>query len=136
MVSPLEMPPWMPPERFVRVRTWPAFMRKGSLCCKPVSRMPPKPEPMSKPFEAGQAQHGFGQLGFESVEDRFAPAGRHAAGHAFNNATHAVAGTPPLLDKTDHLFGRGLVGTTDDVGFDVAQLHFLRVNIGDEPLHL
>ena len=45
IVSPFEMPPWMPPERFVVVKTFPRRARNASLCSQPVSRMPPKPEP-------------------------------------------------------------------------------------------
>lgn len=49
MSSPLEMPPWMPPERLVRVRTWPSSMKNSSLCSLPVMREPAKPLPTSKP---------------------------------------------------------------------------------------
>ena len=53
MSSPFEMPPWMPPERLLAVRTRPFSMTKGSLCSRPVSWVPAKPEPISKPLVAG-----------------------------------------------------------------------------------
>ena len=37
-VWPFEMPPWMPPERFVVVKTFPALERNASLCCVPVRK--------------------------------------------------------------------------------------------------
>ena len=52
--SPLLMPPWMPPERLVVVRTLPASMTKASLCSEPRSRVPAKPLPISKPLVAGR----------------------------------------------------------------------------------
>ncbi len=52
--SPLLIPPWMPPLRFVRVRTLPPSMWKASLCSEPFRRVPAKPEPISNPFEAGR----------------------------------------------------------------------------------
>ena len=54
IASPLLMPPWIPPELFVAVRSWaPSLGRKASLCSLPLSSVPPKPEPISKPFVAG-----------------------------------------------------------------------------------
>ena len=48
MFSPLEMPPWTPPERLLVVRTVSPSMTKGSLCSAPVSWVPPKPEPIAR----------------------------------------------------------------------------------------
>ena len=54
MSSPLLIPPWTPPERLVLVRGRPSSPgTKGSLCSDPVIRVPAKPLPISKPFEAG-----------------------------------------------------------------------------------
>ena len=51
--SPMLMPPCTPPEWLVRVCTSPSRISKGSLWALPVRVMPPKPEPISNPFEAG-----------------------------------------------------------------------------------
>mmetsp|Transcript_4857 Transcript_4857/g.13018 ORF Transcript_4857/g.13018 Transcript_4857/m.13018 type:complete len:240 (+) Transcript_4857:244-963(+) len=60
MFSPLEMPPWMPPLRLVAVRVRPSSSStKTSLCSKPVRYVPSKPEPTSKPLEAGSDMHAF-----------------------------------------------------------------------------
>ena len=55
MGSPFEMPPWIPPELLVRVRTSPlaASTWKASLCALPRSRGALKPLPMAKPLVAG-----------------------------------------------------------------------------------
>ena len=46
---------WMPPELLVAVCSRPSSVgRKASLCSLPFSRVPPKPEPISKPFVAGK----------------------------------------------------------------------------------
>mmetsp|Transcript_15343 Transcript_15343/g.52410 ORF Transcript_15343/g.52410 Transcript_15343/m.52410 type:complete len:202 (+) Transcript_15343:371-976(+) len=55
MVSPLEMPPWMPPLRLVFVRRLPpSSMKNSSLCSLPVSLVPSKPEPSSNALVAGR----------------------------------------------------------------------------------
>ncbi|KAH3662836.1 hypothetical protein OGATHE_004412 [Ogataea polymorpha] len=53
MFSPLEMPPWIPPELFVAVPSLPPFFTNGSLCSDPLILVPSKPEPISKPLVAG-----------------------------------------------------------------------------------
>ena len=47
MGMPFEMPPWMPPEWLVRVRTVPGVApgSKGSLCTDPRITTPSNPEP-------------------------------------------------------------------------------------------
>ena len=57
--SPLLMPPCTPPERFVTVRTRPSRFSKASLCSDPLSRVPAKPLPISKPFVAGSESIAF-----------------------------------------------------------------------------
>mmetsp|Transcript_28244 Transcript_28244/g.61896 ORF Transcript_28244/g.61896 Transcript_28244/m.61896 type:complete len:265 (+) Transcript_28244:561-1355(+) len=53
-VSPFVMPPWMPPERLVRVRTSPESSTKNSsLCWLPVMSVPSKPLPTVNPLVAG-----------------------------------------------------------------------------------
>ena len=53
--SPLLMPPWMPPELLVAVCSRPSLVgTKASLCSLPLSRVPLKPDPISKPLVAGR----------------------------------------------------------------------------------
>ena len=53
MASPLLMPPWIPPERFVSVRMRPSSVRKRSLCSDPRIMTESKPRPNSTPRVAG-----------------------------------------------------------------------------------
>ena len=54
IASPLLMPPWIPPELLVAVCREPSVVgRKASLCSLPLSKVPAKPEPISKPLVAG-----------------------------------------------------------------------------------
>ena len=54
MSSPLLMPPWTPPLRFVLVPSLPSgFLMKASLWTEPANSVPLKPEPISKPLVAG-----------------------------------------------------------------------------------
>ena len=60
IISPLEMPPWIPPERFVRVRKpFSLSMKNSSLCSLPFCNVPSKPLPISKPFVAGKLNIAF-----------------------------------------------------------------------------
>jgi hypothetical protein len=57
--SPLLIPPCTPPELFVVVRIFSSRTSKGSLCSEPFIRVAAKPEPISKPFEAGKLNIAF-----------------------------------------------------------------------------
>src|ERR1043166_3680040 len=52
--SQLLIPPCTPPELFVVVRTLSSRTSNGSLCSEPFIRVAAKPDPISKPFEAGK----------------------------------------------------------------------------------
>src|ERR1017187_2231068 len=87
-------------------------------------------------FARGQAQHGLGEIGFELVEHRFAPAGGHAARNTFDNAANGVARVAHFFDEPDHFLRRLRVGTADDVGFYFFELDLFRINVTDDFLHL
>ena len=48
------MPPWIPPEKFVRVTMRPPRFSNASLCSDPCIRTAANPEPISKPLVAGK----------------------------------------------------------------------------------
>src|ERR1035441_10871227 len=58
----------MPPERFVVVKTFPDLARNASLCSRPVSKIPPKPEPISNAFDAGRLNIAFAKSASRSEE--------------------------------------------------------------------
>ena len=68
----------------------------------PVSSVPAKPLPISKPFDAGSDITRARQIGLELVEHRLAEAGRHVAADALDDAAERVAGAPRLVDARDH----------------------------------
>ena len=71
-----------------------------------------------KTLRGGQAEHRFGQIGLQAVENGLAEAGGHAAHDAFDDATDAVALGADVFDQGDHfLRGDGIAGA-DDVRFD------------------
>ena len=70
-------------------------------------------------FGGGETHHGFGEIGFEFVEDGFAEAGGDAADDALDDAADGVAFGAHLGDEIDHGVDHGGVGGADDVGFDL-----------------
>mmetsp|Transcript_27617 Transcript_27617/g.89218 ORF Transcript_27617/g.89218 Transcript_27617/m.89218 type:complete len:218 (-) Transcript_27617:619-1272(-) len=84
MVSPLEMPPWMPPDRFDLVRVRPSSSTKNSsLCSFPVSSTPRKPLPTSKPLAAGRERHALARSASSlSKTGEPRPAGTFLATHS------------------------------------------------------
>mmetsp|Transcript_55868 Transcript_55868/g.81681 ORF Transcript_55868/g.81681 Transcript_55868/m.81681 type:complete len:217 (+) Transcript_55868:192-842(+) len=90
MVSPLLIPPWMPPLRLVRVRVRPLASRwNSSLCSLPVSSVPPNPEPTSNPLAAGSDMQALASSA-SSLSNTGAP---RPAG----TLRAATSTTPPML---------------------------------------
>jgi two-component system cell cycle sensor histidine kinase/response regulator CckA len=89
-----------------------------------------------KSFGGGEAEHGFAEVGFETIEYRFAPAGWDAAGNSFDEATDGIAVFAHLLDELDHLVGGFGIGTADDVGFDLFEGDGVGVDFGGDVLDL
>lgn len=87
-------------------------------------------------FGGGQAEHGLGEVGFEAVEDWFAPTGGDAAGDAEDDTADAVALVAALFDALDHVCRDGGIGATDDIGFDLGGLEGVGVDGSDEVLDL
>ncbi|MFM1941774.1 MAG: hypothetical protein RI897_756 [Verrucomicrobiota bacterium] len=84
-------------------------------------------------FEAaggGQAEHGFGEVGFESVENGFTPARGDITCDAEDDTADGIAGTAHPFDEADHFFGCFGVGTADDIGFDVFGAELVGVDRG------
>ncbi len=73
--SPFEIPPWMPPEKLVRVPTGPLFLQTSRCGPSPACGCR-KTGADLEPFGRRDREHGLGQLGFHLVEDRLAPSGR------------------------------------------------------------
>ena len=136
IVWPFEMPPWMPPERFVVVKTFPCFDAERVVVLAAGQQNAAEAGADFKRLRRRQAQHRLGQVRFELVEHRLAPAGRNAARDAFDDAADGVALAPHFLDEPDHFLRRLRVGAADDVRFDVLEFHLVRVHVRDEPLDL
>lgn len=90
-------------------------------------------------FEAaggGQAEHGFGEVGFEPVEDGFTPAWGDIPCDAEDDTADGIAGAAHSFDEPDHFFGGFGVGTADDIGFDVFGAELVGVDGGGDFLDL
>ncbi len=96
----------MPPEKFVVVKTLPLLRAEGIVVLAAGQQNAAKTGADFKRLRRGQAQHRLGQVGFQFVKDRLAPAGGHAARDAFDHAAHGVAGLAHLLDEPDHFLRR------------------------------
>lgn len=66
-------------------------------------------------FGSGEREHRFGEVGFEFIENGFAPSGGHSFNVGADDATYTVALFANCFDVCDHLFGDLRVGATDDV---------------------
>ena len=86
------MPPWIPPLRFVRVRTLPPRISKASLCSLPFCKVPAKPLPISKPFVAGSESIAFASSA-SSLSNTGSP---HPGGTP--RIAHSI--TPPTLSPS------------------------------------
>ena len=70
-------------------------------------------------FGGWDGEHGFGEVGFEAVEDGFTEPRRAATDDALDRASDGVSFGADFFDAFDHFFGRDGVASADDVGFDV-----------------
>ncbi len=59
---------------------------KASLWSEPFIAEAAKPEPISKPFVAGQTEHRLGEVRLEFVEHRFTQTGWPASDDALDNS--------------------------------------------------
>ena len=84
----------------------------------------------------GEAEHGFGEVGLEAVEDGFAPADGDFAGEAVDDAADAVAGGTGFLDAGDHAGGGFGVGAANGVGLDLGEGDVFEVDLGGDVLDL
>ena len=95
----------------------------------PVMRVPAKPLPISKPFEAGSESSALREVGLELVEDRLAEARRHAPRHARDHAAERVAAAARRVDRLLHA-RRGLgVGAAHRARLDLRERHALGVHL-------
>ena len=72
-----------------------------------------------KGLGGGQGPHGFGEVGVQAVEHRFAPACRHAAGHKDDGASDRVARLFHVLDPVRHAGGRLRMRASHRMGVDL-----------------
>lgn len=68
-----------------------------------------------KSLGGGDGEHGFGEFGFEAVEDGFTESEGAAADNAFDDAADRVSFRADFLDAGDHFFGGSGVAGADDV---------------------
>ena len=66
------------------------------------------------------------------VEDRFTPARRHAAGHAFDDAADGVARLAHFFDEPNHPLCRRRIGAAHDIRFNRGGLYLLGIDRGGE----
>ncbi len=90
-------------------------------------------------FEAArgwQAEHGFGEVGFQPVEDWFTPARGDITCDAEDYAADGVACAAHFFDEPDHFLGCFGVGTADDIGFDILGAELVGIDGGGDFLDL
>ena len=101
---------------------------KASLCSEPRSRVPAKPEPISKPLVAGSESMAPASKASVLLEHRLAPAGGAAAAHAGDDAAHRVAVVAGGGDGGGDAAGRGRIGAAHRVGVDRRRVHRRRIH--------
>lgn len=69
-------------------------------------------------FGGREGEHGFGEIGFESVENGGTQSGGNVAEHTTDGATDAISFTAHGADAFDHAFGGGGIGAADGVRLD------------------
>ena len=132
MCSPLEMPPCTPPERLLVVRTLPSTMRKGSLCSRPVSSVPAKPEPISKPLVAGMESMALARSASSlSKIGSPRPGGQLRMTHSITPPTELPSARMALMRSIIGFDHRRIAGA-DDVGLDVRGGDGFRIDAGVE----
>ena len=119
MSSPLEIPPWMPPERLVRVRMRADWLIEVVVVLRAAQVGAGEAAAALEPLAGRQRQHRLGQVGLQLVEHRLAQPRRHAAGHRLDHAAQRVALLPGAVDEGDHLLGQRGVRAADDVRLHV-----------------
>src|SRR5688572_1911540 len=89
-----------------------------------------------EPLRRRQAQHGFSQVSFKPIEDRFTPAGGTSACHPANDATDAVALGACLLNQLNHALSSRGIRTTNDVRFNRRSRHRIGIDLRADGLNL
>src|SRR5438477_5775662 len=87
-------------------------------------------------FGGGEAQHRFGEISFEFVENGFAQPRRNISRNTLNHATKRIAVSTRLLNEIDHVLCDRLVGTSNNRGFHVRGFNFQSVNLRDDVVNL
>lgn len=72
-------------------------------------------------FGGRDGEHGFGEVGLEAVEDRFAESGGHGMYDSADNATDAIAFGADLFDPVNHAPGGFRMGASDGGGFNLLE---------------
>ena len=76
-----------------------------------------------KSFCRGKAEHSFGEIGFEFIEDGFAETCGSSADDALNDTADGIALGADFFDSLDHLGCCVCVGAPDHVGFHLIEAH-------------
>ena len=113
--SPMLMPPCTPPELLVRVRTLSLTHFVRIVVFAAGQRGASKPRANFKAFGGGERHEGFGEVGFELVENRVCPARRHVACHHLDHTPQGIALPARPVDAGNHLFGTRRIGAAHDV---------------------
>ena len=100
----------------------------------PVSIVPPKPEPTSKPWRRAATCRPW-PAPLELVEDRRPEPRGHVAHHALHHAAHGVA-LADLVHARDHLLRDLRVRAAHDVVLDLLRCHGVVVHLGLDLLYL
>ncbi len=89
-----------------------------------------------KPFGCREGEEGFGEIGFEFVENGFPPTGWDSAGDSTDDSADGIALLADGFDVGDHLLGGGLIRASNNVGFYLGEGEGFGVDGGFDVLDL
>ena len=95
-----------------------------------------KPGTDLKTFGGRYAKHGFGEVGFELIKNRFTNPGRETARNALNHTADRVPFIANLLDERYHSFRARGVWTANDIFLHVLHLDSGAINFRDDVVNL
>ena len=130
MFSPLEIPPWMPPDLLLAVLVRPVRGFEGIVVSQSGHLRACETAADLDAFGRGKRHQSTGEVGVEFVEHRLSQTGCDPAGNAGDGSPQGVAGASGVLDRFAHQSCGGRVRAAGRVVLDVFEAHCGIVDFG------